>query len=157
MTAPDTPERAGLVVPRVRILAVVGSVSGAVGLVVATIGASGERSLDAQISWLNLAVVATVVAAATQAGLLVSTRRSVSVRLAGYLASVAERQERVMAAVGAGSGAGLAESAGQLVTWADHGWVHQSSCVLLAGRASHPADDVERHEPCLVCRPEVLG
>lgn len=59
-----------------RWLAAVTAVAGAI-LVLAAIGAGGERSLDRQLVWIDVAVVASIVSASAQVLFLLAGRRSV--------------------------------------------------------------------------------
>jgi hypothetical protein len=115
--------------------------------VIAAVGASGEGSLDAQVPWLNLAAIASVVAGSAHAGFLVSTRRSVSLRLAASIEQISDRRERFVVAVPPGAD-------GARVTWEDHAWVHQSWCVVASGRDTRPLATDERRAPCPVCLPD---
>lgn len=132
--------------PRARWSTAAVSAVGALGIVIAAVAASGEGSLDAQVPWLNLAAVASVVAGSAHAGFLVSTRRSVSLRLAASLEQIADRGERFAVAVPSGAG-------GELVTWGDHVWIHRSSCVVASGHGTRPAAPDEGRAPCPVCLP----
>jgi hypothetical protein len=120
---------------------------GVVFVVVAWIGASGERRLSLQVAWVNLAVVGSAVAAAGQASWLLQGRRAVGVRRHQVLPD-RERPRRPAARPTA------RVAATRVVALAGSGRYHRPDCLLVAGK---DLDDVDATrdglQPCEVCRP----
>jgi hypothetical protein len=114
-------------------------------LAVAYFGADAQGSLNRQVAWLNLAVVASVVSASAQVIFLVNGRRAVR----GLQRAVLDRR------TGAGGPPAARNLPGgasrEAVTVAGTAWAHRPPCQLVAGKPLLPAGS--GLAPCPVCRP----
>ena len=127
-------------------------VIGAVGLVVAWVGASGKTSYDEQIAWLVAAILATAVGALGMVGWLVSGARTVRIERGRLQAELAASLQ-----ADGSTAEGTQEQEQELVTAPRMTRVHVRSCVLAQGKADLAApssDDLAVLQLCDVCLDE---
>lgn len=112
------------------------------------LSANAQTSLDDQVPWIDVVVLAGLVSAAAQALWLVEGRRSISMLRRQVI-------ERRGSAVATGPQALPVpvepSSAGALVTVDGGSWHHRPDCLLVRGKVLRPVGARVRTEPCSVC------
>jgi hypothetical protein len=132
---------------RTLVFAVTAMALGVLLVVVAWIGASGERQLSPQVVWVNLAVVGSAIAAVGQATWLLQGRRAVGV-LRHQVLPDRERPRRPAAPPIA------PVAATGVVAIAGSGRYHRPDCLLVAGKDVDGVDAArDGLQPCDVCQP----
>jgi hypothetical protein len=118
--------------------------------VIAWSGANAQDGIRTQIAWLNLAILAAILAGTAQAWWLLMGRRVVTLQ---RRAALAQRGATERTAVGSSAMPPAGRpSLLQRVAIAGSAWHHDPSCLLVKGKEVLALGSIAGLEPCDVCR-----